>query len=146
VALDQLTKMLIVENFTLFQSVVVIPGFFNLTYVTNPGAAFSLLAGADSWWRHPFFLLVGGVALLVLTVMYFHLRHKTPYQALALALIAGGALGNLIDRFRLGAVIDFIDIHWSNYHWPAFNVADSSICVGVGLFLFFSFFEKEKNV
>ncbi len=146
VVLDQLTKQLVVENLMLFQSIVVVPGFFNLTYVTNPGAAFSLLAGADARWRDPFFLGVGGVALVVLTFMYFHIRRRTPKQALALGLIAGGALGNLIDRMRLGAVIDFIDVHWSGYHWPAFNIADSAICVGVGFFLFFSFFEKEKKL
>jgi signal peptidase II len=143
--LDQLTKQLIAQRLSLFESIEVIPGFFNLTYVTNRGAAFSILADVDSWWRHPFFILVGVAALSGLTLLYFRMRREAPVQSIGLALIAGGALGNLIDRIRVGAVIDFIDVHWSGYHWPAFNIADSAICIGVGIFLIFSFIEKENK-
>ncbi len=146
VVLDQVSKMWIVNNFELFQSKVIIPDFFNLTYVTNTGAAFSLLADVDSPWRHYFFLVVGIVALIILSVIWYRQRKASAYYTVSLALIAGGAAGNLIDRVRFGAVVDFIDIYISSYHWPAFNVADSAICIGVAMYLVFSFIEdNQKN-
>ena len=141
--LDQLTKFLVVSSLSLYEQIEVIPGFFNLVYVTNPGAAFSMLADIDSPWRHYFFVIVGFLALVFLTIYWFQLRQRAPMQGLAIALIAGGALGNLVDRLRTGAVIDFIDLYWRAYHWPAFNIADSAICIGVGLFLVLSFKEKD---
>ena len=141
--LDQLTKFLVVSSLSLYEQIEVIPGFFNLVYVTNPGAAFSMLADIDSPWRHYFFVTVGCLALVFLTIYWFQLRQRAPMQGLAIALIAGGALGNLVDRLRTGAVIDFIDLYWRAYHWPAFNIADSAICIGVGFFLVLGF--KEKN-
>lgn len=145
VALDQLTKIAVISSFSLYEKIVVIPEYFNLTFVTNRGAAFSMLAEVDSPWRHYFFIAVSSVALILLTVLWFRLRRKAPAQGWGLALISGGALGNLIDRIRLGAVIDFIDIHWRGYHWPAFNIADSAICVGVGMFMILSLMEKDKD-
>ena len=141
--LDQLTKIAVISSFSLYEKVVVIPGYFNLTYVTNRGAAFSMLAEVDSPWRHYFFITVSCLALILLTVFWFRVRKQSPAQGWGLALIAGGALGNLVDSF--GAVIDFIDIHWHGHHWPAFNIADSAICVGVGMFMLLSFIEKEKE-
>ncbi len=140
--LDQLTKVLIVSSLSMYEQIEIIPGFFNLTYVTNRGAAFSMLAEVDSPWRHYFFVTISCFALVLLTIYWFQLRHRSPGQGLGIALIAGGALGNLVDRLRVGAVIDFIDVYWREYHWPAFNIADSAICIGVGLFLFLSFKEK----
>lgn len=138
---DQLTKTLVVNALSLYEAREIIPGFFNLVYVTNNGAAFSMLADIDSPWRHYFFLIIGAIALVVLTVAYFKLRKVHGMYSFPLALIAGGAAGNLIDRIRYGAVIDFLDFYLGNYHWPAFNVADSAICVGVGLFLLINIFE-----
>ena len=135
VAIDQLTKAWIVDSFRLYESLEVIPGFFNLVYVTNSGAAFSLLADVDSPWRHYFFLTVGVLAVVGLTVAYLKLVKVNWYYCPALALIAGGAIGNLIDRIRFGAVVDFLDFYIGNYHWPAFNVADSAICIGAGMCL-----------
>ncbi len=141
IAADQLTKLLIVDALYLYESREIIPGFFNLVYVTNRGAAFSMLADINSSWRHYFFLGIGSVALVGLTVVYWRLRKVNSLYIWPLALIAGGAAGNLIDRVRFGAVIDFLDFYVGNYHWPAFNIADSAICVGVGLFLLINIFE-----
>ena len=135
ITLDQLSKAWVVDAFRLYESQEVIPGFFNLVYVTNSGAAFSLLANVDSPWRHYFFLGVGALAIIGLTVAYWKLRKVNRYYCLALALITGGAIGNLIDRVRYGSVIDFLDVYIGKYHWPAFNVADSAICIGAGLCL-----------
>jgi signal peptidase II len=140
---DQLTKSLVVDSLFLYESREIIPGFFNLVYVTNSGAAFSLLADVDSPWRHYFFLCIGLVALVGLSVAYWKLRNVNSWYSWSLALIAGGAAGNLIDRVRFGSVIDFLDFYAGNYHWPAFNVADSAICVGVGLFLLINIFDKQ---
>ncbi len=141
---DQLTKQAVFSSFSLYEKAVVIPGYFNVTFVTNRGAAFSLMAGIDSPWRHYFFITVSTLALILLTVLWFRIRLKSPEKGWGLALIAGGAVGNLIDRVRFGAVIDFIDIHWHGYHWPAFNIADSAICIGVVMFMILSLMEKEK--
>jgi signal peptidase II len=147
IAFDQLTKAWIVDSLRLYESLQVVPGFFNLVHVTNTGAAFSLLANVDSPWRHYFFLGVGGLAMVGLSIAYLKLRKVNRYYVLALALIAGGAAGNVIDRIRFGAVIDFLDLYVGRYHWPAFNVADSAICIGAGLFLVLNFFEvRTKEV
>ncbi len=141
IAADQLTKAWIIDFLKLYESVEIIPGFFNLVHVTNSGAAFSMLANVDSPWRHYFFLGVGSLAMVGITVAYWKLRKVSRSYVLALALIAGGAGGNLIDRIRFGAVIDFLDLYVGRYHWPAFNVADSAICVGALLFLVINILE-----
>ncbi len=145
VVLDQLTKLWILRSFTLYESREIIPGLFNLVYVTNTGAAFSFLADVDSPWRHYFFLGVGLLATIGLTLYYYRLRAVHRGYAIALGLVVGGALGNLIDRLRLGSVVDFLDFHLAGYHWPAFNVADSAICVGAVLFLILSFVTEHKD-
>ncbi|MDD5758076.1 MAG: signal peptidase II [Desulfobulbaceae bacterium] len=132
---DQLTKLWIIGNFDMFQSREIIPGLFNLTYLTNRGAAFGFLNGDHGSWRHFFFI---GVALVAMIMMIFLLRQmqkEGKHFVVSIALIFGGAVGNLIDRLRLGAVVDFLDVYWQGYHWPAFNIADSAITVGVGIFL-----------
>lgn len=138
---DQFTKALVVDSLHLYESREIIPGFFNLVYVTNSGAAFSMLADMNSPWRHYFFLCIGSAALVGLTVVYWKLRNENRLYSWSLALIAGGAAGNLIDRVRFGSVIDFLDFYMGKYHWPAFNVADSAICVGAGLFLIINIFD-----
>ena len=145
IAADQLTKALVVDSMHLYESREIIPGFFNLVYVTNSGAAFSMLADINSPWRHYFFLGIGSVALVGLTIAYWKLRKVNSLYSWPLALIAGGAAGNLIDRVRFGAVIDFLDFYAGSYHWPAFNIADSAICVGVSLFLLINIFETRTQ-
>ena len=135
VVLDQLTKLWIMTSFDLHQQQMVIPGFFNLVYVTNTGAAFGFLAGDKTWLRQVFFVTVSVVALVVIFFAYHHLKRQRRIFSYALGLIAGGAVGNLIDRLRFGSVVDFLDFYLGSYHWPAFNAADSAITVGVGLFL-----------
>jgi len=129
--LDQLTKYMVVRRFRLHESVQVIPGFFDLTYVRNPGAAFGFLAGASGVWRSVFFITVSIVALAVIVALVRQTRDRLPL--IAFALIGGGAVGNLIDRVRFGDVVDFVDWYYRSFHWPTFNIADSAISVGVGL-------------
>jgi len=145
VACDQLTKIWIATNFGMFQSREVIPGLFNLTYLTNRGAAFGFLNGDHGTWRHAFFV---GVALVAMVMMFFLLRQMQKEGkrfVVAIALIFGGAVGNLIDRLRLGAVVDFLDFYWEGHHWPAFNVADSAITVGVGIFVIANFLQFRQG-
>lgn len=132
--LDQVTKQLIVNKFFLGESVEVIRGFFSFTYVRNKGAAFGFLHTAPEAFREPFFLLVPIIAIFVLGYLYYHTKLEDRLSHWALALILSGALGNLIDRIRFGYVVDFIDVYHQRWgHWPAFNIADSAIVVGVGL-------------
>lgn len=136
VILDQVTKLVVIDRFRLGESIAVIPGFFSLTYVRNTGAAFGILATADPAFRVPFFTLVPLIALGAIAYVFKNIRRDDWKMASALSMVIGGAVGNLIDRLRFGYVIDFLDFHWSyQYHFPAFNVADSAICVGVGILM-----------
>jgi len=143
VVIDQLSKLWIMVKFQPFESMVVVPGFFNLVHVTNTGAAFGILAGDHVWWRRLFFIVVSLTALIVIFVTFRQVKTKGRSYIYAMGLIAGGAVGNLIDRLRFGAVVDFLDFYVKSYHWPAFNVADSAISVGVGLFLLAAMLGKE---
>ncbi|MBW1636080.1 MAG: lipoprotein signal peptidase [Deltaproteobacteria bacterium] len=145
VIIDQVTKAWVMRSFELYQSKEVIPGLFNLVYVTNTGAAFSMLADVESPWKHYFFLLVGSGAIIGLTVVSFRMREDNRLYTIALALICGGAAGNIIDRVRFGSVVDFLDFYFREYHWPAFNIADSAICLGAGLFLIVNIFDSRKQ-
>ncbi|WP_305731292.1 signal peptidase II [Trichlorobacter ammonificans] len=131
---DQATKLYIHGTMALYHSIPVIDGFFSITYLRNRGAAFSFLA--DAHWRLPFFILVTLVACVAILVVVHRTQREQRLARTALAMIFSGAVGNLIDRVRLGEVIDFLDVYWKNHHWPAFNVADSLICVGVALMVF----------
>ncbi|MGE4544620.1 MAG: signal peptidase II [Pedobacter sp.] len=133
VVVDQVTKWLIVQNFRMHEALPVIPNFFDLVYVRNKGAAFGILA--DTGFRVPFLLTTTMVAVVFLVWFYRQLKPEQVLSRSALSMVLGGAVGNLIDRLRLGEVIDFLDVHWFQHHWPAFNVADSAICVGVGMLL-----------
>jgi signal peptidase II len=132
---DQFTKWWIMTAFDPLETRVIVPGFFNLTFITNTGAAFGMFAGEQTVWRQVFFVGVALLALVALFFAYKHLKDQGWYFVYAIGLIAGGAAGNVVDRFRYGAVVDFLDFYIKSYHWPAFNVADSAITVGVGLFL-----------
>lgn len=141
--LDQATKILIDRSMALYQSRPVIDGLFSITYMRNRGAAFSFLSGFS--YRLPFFIGISLAALVVIIFAYRKLRDDQTLAAVALAMIFAGALGNLIDRIRLGEVIDFLDVYWRTYHWPAFNVADSAICVGVALLAFDMLREERRH-
>ncbi|MFM1859080.1 MAG: Lipoprotein signal peptidase [Pseudomonadota bacterium] len=130
--LDQLTKLMVTSSLTLGTEIMV-TSYFNLVFVLNPGAAFSFLADAGGWQRWFFTALT----VVIVSVLLFLVR-KSPHQALfclAASLIMGGALGNLIDRLMIGAVIDFLDFHMAGWHWPAFNLADAAITAGAALFI-----------
>jgi signal peptidase II len=142
-ALDQATKLYIDSRFALYESVTVIEHFFNITYVRNKGAAFGILS--DSAIRVPFFITVATLAAVGILWYLRQLREDQHLLQTALTLVFAGAIGNLIDRVRLGEVIDFLDVHWYQYHWPAFNVADSAITVGVGLLLLDLWFEERRK-
>ncbi|PIE57491.1 MAG: signal peptidase II [Desulfobulbus propionicus] len=143
---DQCTKYLVAEQMDLYESFAVVPGFCNLTFVTNNGAAFSLFAGQPGMWRQVFFISVVCIALVILVIAHRSYSRSHAMYAWAFGLIAGGAVGNLIDRIRLGHVVDFIDIYIGRFHWPAFNGADSAITGGVFLFLFINIFlEREQR-
>ena len=144
VVLDILTKEYIITHFPLYSSRPVIPGLFNLIHIRNKGVAFGILGGGAPVWRDILLLVFPIVAMSgILIFTFFYPQQKTGIL-LSLGGILGGALGNLIDRFRFRAVIDFLDIYWGNYHWPAFNVADSAITVGV-LFLAFGYMFKKEG-
>ncbi len=144
ILVDQLSKLWVVHHFVLYQSVPLIPGFFNFTYLTNTGAAFGILAGRPALWRQVFFLAIGLGALVIIALLQHRIGRRNPWYSAGLALIAGGALGNLIDRVRLGAVVDFLDFYVGSHHWPPFNVADSAITIGVLLLVFVNLFFHEE--
>lgn len=144
VVVDQLTKLWVASSMELHQSIAVF-SWFNLTYVRNPGAAFSLFADHSSAFRVPFFALV---FLLAGGAIAFFVRQTPASQRavlVACGLVLGGAVGNLIDRVAYGEVIDFADAHWRGMHWPAFNVADSCISIGVGLLLLRGVFVSDDS-
>jgi signal peptidase II len=143
---DQWAKLSIVSHFDYGESIMIIRDFFSITYVRNTGAAFGFLATANPTFRVPFFLIVPIIAMVVLGFLYRDLPQNARYRSMALGLVSGGAIGNLIDRVRLGYVVDFLDFHWKNvYYFPAFNVADSAICVGVTILLLSTMTKKEKS-
>jgi signal peptidase II len=133
VVLDQATKRIVDEMMSLHESHGLIDGFLRLTYVRNRGAAFGILSDADLPFQAVVFSVLSLAALAAIGLYAWRLPAESRLPKSALALIIGGALGNLIDRMRLGYVIDFVDAHVGTYHWPAFNVADSAITVGVVL-------------
>ncbi|WP_445367412.1 signal peptidase II [Methylomonas sp. BW4-1] len=142
--LDQASKLAVDGSMQLFESIPLLP-YFNLTYVHNTGAAFSFLAQAGGWQRW----LFAGLAVVmsgIIAVWLHRLQKHETLMAVALSLVLGGAIGNLIDRVAYGYVIDFLDVYYQDWHWPAFNIADSAICIGVGLMLLESFGVGRKTV
>ncbi|MBC2710801.1 MAG: signal peptidase II [Desulfosarcina sp.] len=135
VVLDQITKLLVLAKMPLFHSIAVIPGFFNLTHIRNPGGAFGFMASGSQEIRNLLFIGVSAIAMGLIVYFYRSTPKTYPYLASALAMIFGGAVGNLIDRLRFGEVVDFLDVYVGTYHWPAFNVADSAITVGITIFI-----------
>ena len=133
IVLDIWTKALVLRKIDLHEAIPVIPGFFQLVHVRNTGAAFGIGANAASKLV-PLLLNIGAIAVFIVVVIYA-LRSAVTDKVLqtGLHLILGGAIGNLLDRFRFGYVVDFLDVYIGSSHWPAFNVADSAICIGIGL-------------
>jgi len=134
VALDQWTKALALRLLE-YAEPVVVSGFFNLTLLYNKGAAFSLLSDAGGW-QHWLFSGIALVVAVLISVWLYRLPARARLEPLALALVLGGAIGNLIDRLRFGHVVDFIQLHYRELYWPAFNIADSAITVGAVLLFF----------
>ena len=145
IGLDQTTKIWVMQSFHLYESRQIVPGLFDLTYVRNTGVAFSMFAHHDSPWGHYFFVGINCLAVVGLTLAHFRLQNGRSRYAIPFALIAGGAAGNVVDRLRFGWVIDFLDVYVGTHHWPTFNVADSAICLGVGLFLAINFREEKMK-
>ena len=143
--IDQLSKWWILSTFRIYESLPVIPGFFDLTFVTNTGAAFGILAGEQNIWRQIFFVAMTLVALVVLCSAFRHYRHIGKLYVVGIGLVSGGALGNLVDRLRFGHVVDFLDFYVKGHHWPAFNAADSAITVGVAMFLLAGYLEYRSE-
>jgi len=138
VALDQATKYYIRSTVALYDSFPVVDSFFHITHVTNPGGAFNFLSHASESVRMPFFYLATVLALGALVYFLRQIPARQTGLLIALAGVLGGAIGNLIDRVYFGAVTDFLDVFWRDYHWPAFNVADSFISIGVAVLLIHS--------
>jgi signal peptidase II len=133
VALDQLTKELVLQSFSIGELRPVVPDYFNLTLTFNPGAAFGLWSNLGAPWRELVLALTAGAAMFVVLFFLRHPQHQHAVAQIGLAAVLGGAIGNVIDRVRFGAVVDFLDFYVGTYHWPAFNVADAAICCGVAV-------------
>jgi signal peptidase II len=142
IVLDYVTKVAVLQSFAPGESRAVAP-FFNLVLVFNKGAAFSFLATAQGW-QTLFFAAIAIVASVVISFLIVRNRRNSLFCT-GLALILGGALGNLYDRLVYGHVVDFLDFHAAGWHWPAFNVADSAITVGAGILIVESFLQKRSN-
>ena len=145
VVADRLTKLWIVGSLPLGGAIPVIPGFFSIVYLRNPGAAFGMFAGLDSPLRETLLIAIAIVAVAVLVQL---IRATSPEQRLhrlAAASVIGGALGNLYDRIFYGEVVDFLYFYWRDFYWPAFNVADSCITVGAALLVLTTFVGAERH-
>lgn len=147
IAIDQLIKIYVHTHFQLGESLPVVPGFFNITYVRNPGAAFGFLAESHPSFRELFFLTMPPIALIIILIILKGVPEEDKAQTIALCSVFGGAIGNYIDRLRFRYVIDFLDFHIKEkYTWPAFNVADMAIVCGVLVLLLLMFLEsRQKN-
>lgn len=143
IVLDQASKQAVEAALVYGQQIALIPGCFNLTLAYNPGAAFSFLADAGGWQRYFFTILALVISVGIVWTIRKH--QEEPRFCLQLSLILGGALGNAIDRLIYGHVIDFIQVYYQNWYYPAFNIADSAICIGVALMLIDSFLRRDKG-
>ncbi len=146
VVLDQITKTFVMHTMHLHESIPIIAGFFNLTYIRNPGAAFGMFATSNSAFRLIFFAGTSIFALGLLGTIFYRMHPADVCGQLSVSGIFGGAIGNLLDRLQYGEVVDFLDFYVGGYHWPAFNVADSAITVGVvSLLILFAMDNKRES-
>jgi signal peptidase II len=145
IILDQYSKVMVVNHIHLYDSIPIIDHFFNLTHIRNPGVAFGLFASLEMEYKALLFVAISSVAIVAILVIF----HQTPVEKTrvhySLILIFSGAVGNLIDRIYYKEVIDFLDFFVGNFHWPAFNVADACITIGVGVMIFDLFYQHQKN-
>jgi signal peptidase II len=146
VAADQLTKYLVIASVPFGGAVEIISGAVNLVHTRNPGAAFGIMSGSEWQFRSVFFICVSIAALMLILTFIVFSDDLDGYLIAGYSLFFGGALGNLVDRVRFGEVIDFLDVHWHNLHWPAFNVADSALCAGAALFLLHIVTRKKQEL
>jgi signal peptidase II len=142
VLLDRTTKWLVAKDISLHDGIQIIPGFFRLTHLENRGAAFGLFADSPAQWKIAMLVSFSIIALVVVSAMLWRATHAMASTGIGLALILGGAIGNLWDRLLNGRVVDFLLFYVGQYQWPAFNVADSAIVVGAGLLVFEILFVK----
>jgi len=142
---DRFTKMAAEAWLDPIRPLPVIPGLFDLTLVRNPGGVFGIMRDLSPGIRSALFTIVPALVIVAIAVYLWRLPGDQRLVRAALALVLGGAAGNLIDRIRLGHVVDFLDVYWRDHHWPAFNIADSAICVGVGLMLFEGIFARPEK-
>lgn len=145
VAVDQFVKWLVITLVPLYDRVIVIPGFFNVVHYQNPGGAFGLFAQKNSLLLTTAFIVVTIAALGIILYLYLKTPSDQPWLAFGLSLVFGGAAGNLIDRLRFGQVIDFLDVYIGSWHWPAFNIADSAITIGMIIFGWYVLFKKMSD-
>lgn len=145
IALDRLTKWTIAYKLSLHDGIQVIPGFFRIIHTENAGAAFGIFADSPSPWKVGLLILFSVIALLVVSALLWKNSHTLTTTGVGLALILGGAVGNLWDRLLSGHVVDFLLFYIGHYQWPAFNVADSAIVVGAGLLVFEILFTKSPS-
>jgi signal peptidase II len=145
VLLDRAAKSAVAKNISLHESIQVIPNFFRLTHVENRGAAFGLFAESPSEWKIAVLVLFSIVALVIVSALLWRNSHSISSTGVGLALILGGALGNLWDRLVSGRVVDFLLFYIGRYQWPAFNVADSAIVIGAGLLVVEILFAKSPT-
>jgi signal peptidase II len=145
VAADRATKLLVTATMQLGESIPLVPGFLSLTYVRNRGAAFGLFANASETWRVAFLIVVALGAIAALAWLFTSLPRAARWQRAAAASVIAGALGNLYDRIVYGEVVDFVDVYVNTWHWPAFNVADSCITVGVVVLVAAAFREGDAR-
>jgi len=141
--LDQISKYVIQTHIRLSDSITVVPGFFNITHVRNKGAAFGILSTLPEFWRSAFFITVTLLAVAAIGALIMKTHERL--LVYAFSLIAGGAIGNVVDRIRYGEVVDFIQWYIKSYYWPSFNVADSAISIGVMLLAFEMLFGKSRE-
>jgi signal peptidase II len=145
IALDRLTKWTISRKLSLHDGIQIIPGFFRIIHTENPGAAFGIFADSPSPWKVGLLILLSVIALLIVSALLWKNSHTLSTTGVGLALILGGAVGNLWDRMVSGHVVDFLLFYIGRYQWPAFNVADSAIVVGAGLLVFEILFTKSPT-
>jgi signal peptidase II len=139
IGVDRVTKLWILASLERGEAIHVLPGFFSIVHVRNPGAAFGLLAAAVSPWREIVLVAVSGLAVAIFAWMLFRMPREAIWERGAAAAVIGGALGNLHDRIVYGEVVDFLDFYVGAWHWPAFNVADMSITLGIAVLVLTAF-------
>ena len=144
--MDQLSKYAVQHMLTLHNPIEVISGFFNITYIFNPGAAFGLFGNISETARMIILVGISLIAFAILFYMYIKIGERDNLVLIPIALIIGGALGNLIDRIRFQMVVDFLDFYWGNFHWPAFNIADAAITAGTIILVVMVLFTDRRHI